>query len=635
MNRQELYNSRIFETYFKFIHSRYPGIDLHDLAQQSGIRLSEVYDQGHWFTQEQANRFHETAVTMTGCDQIAREAGRFAVSANALGVMRQYILSAVGPRRMFRMIEQLSSKLTRSSTYRCTQVSGNSVEIVVTPHPGVSEEPFQCENRMGFFESGVMIFNYNKPGIKHTECISRGAGACRYEINWDALPSTKWRKLRIHSTWILLLTSLVVCTTSPMTTATALLPISLAILTGLNFLAEHSKKAEIHDSLMQTGGITEKLVDQINVTYNNAMTVKEIGVALKHDSTTDDILKDVSAVLKKRLDFERCAILLVNNDRTQLKFRGGYGYSKMQLKVFASVLFHLNKPNSEDILVRCFRENRSMLINDLDAHQPRLSERSRSVAERLEVKSLICSPICVEGEPIGVLMMDTPRSRRPMAQLDLSMIEGVAPSVGTSLHNVNLLKEKEDQFETLLKVMSASIDARDSLTRGHSVKVTEYALDICRVMHLDDDFCEAVRVAALLHDYGKLAIPDDILKKPGKLTPSEYEQIKTHAQKTGAILRQINFKTTLSNVPEIAEAHHEKLDGSGYPYGLKGEDIPLGAKIIAVADIFEALTAERHYRTSLPVDTALNMIRKDVNTLYDQQVFEALEFSLQGNHSIN
>jgi putative nucleotidyltransferase with HDIG domain len=214
-------------------------------------------------------------------------------------------------------------------------------------------------------------------------------------------------------------------------------------------------------------------------------------------------------------------------------------------------------------------------------------------------------------------------------QTDLSLIEGVAPSIGTSLHNVNLLKEQGDQFETLLQVMSASIDARDSLTRGHSERVTEYALAICRVMNLGQDVSESVRVAALLHDYGKLAIADKVLKKPGKLTPAEYEEIKTHAEKTGDILRQINFGESLSNVPMFAEAHHEKLDGSGYPYGLKGDEIPLGARIIAVADIFEALTAKRHYRESLPTEIALEIIRKDVDNHYDPEVFAALESFLK------
>jgi putative nucleotidyltransferase with HDIG domain len=408
-------------------------------------------------------------------------------------------------------------------------------------------------------------------------------------------------------------------------------PIMFVSLAVLNFIADMAEKAELRDSLIQTSDVTEKLVDQISITHNNATAVKEVAAVLKPESTVDNILKDVTDVLRSKLDFERCAILLANHGQTRLTFRDGYGYSNQELEQMSDLSFHLDNPDSRGFLVRCFWENKPMLINELDSYLPRLSERSQTIASQMNVRSLICCPICVEEKPIGVLMMDNPLSDRPLVETDLNLIEGVAPAIGISLHNVNLLKAQEDQFETLLKVMSASIDARDSLTRGHSEKVTEYALAICRVMKLDPDFRETIRVAALLHDYGKLAVPDNVLKKPGKLTSEEYEQIKAHAAKTGDILRQINFAESLSKVPVIAEAHHEKMDGSGYPYGLKGEEIPLGARIIAVADVFEALTAKRHYRESLSTEVALSIMRKDVNRHFDPDVFAALELSLKNN----
>ncbi len=629
MATQELYNSRILAVYCKLIRARYPGLDLERLSQQCDIRLSEIDDEGHWFSQAQVNAFYNAAVAGTGNPQIAREAGRFAASANALGVLRQYALSAFGPKRMFQTIGRFSAKIARSSDYECTCISDNAVELTVTPRPGVREEAFQCENRIGFFECGVMLFNYNMPGIKHSECVFRGDAACRYEISWDSPPSVRWRKLRNKSTWAFLPTFAVALAFDPMMAFSVLSPIMFVALAAINFIGDIAEKAELRDSLIQTSDVTEKLVDQVSITYNNAKAVKEIAAVLKRDSTIDNILSEVTEVLKSRLEFERCAILLANHDQTQLAFRNGYGYSKEQLVTLADLSFHLDKPDSTGFLVRCFRDNKPMLINEVESHFPELTERSRTVASQLNVRSLICCPICVEEKPIGVLMMDNPISERPLVQTDLSLIEGVAPSIGTSLHNVNLLKEQGDQFETLLQVMSASIDARDSLTRGHSERVTEFALAICRVMNLDQDFSESVRVAALLHDYGKLAIADKILKKPGKLTPAEYDEIKTHAEKTGDILRQINFGESLSNVPMFAVAHHEKLDGSGYPYGLKGDEIPLGARIIAVADIFEALTAKRHYRESLPTEIALEIIRKDVDNHYDPEVFAALESFLQ------
>jgi Tfp pilus assembly protein PilZ len=130
-------------------------------------------------------------------------------------------------------------------------------------------------------------------------------------------------------------------------------------------------------------------------------------------------------------------------------------------------------------------------------------------------------------------------------------------------------------------------------------------------------------VAALLHDYGKIGVPDSILKKPGRLTIDEYEIIKTHTAQTKAILERINFEGKYADVPEIAGSHHEKWNGNGYPQGLKGEEIHVGSRIIAVADHFEAITSQRHYRDPMPIDVAIDELNKYSGSYFDPLVVQA------------
>jgi len=203
------------------------------------------------------------------------------------------------------------------------------------------------------------------------------------------------------------------------------------------------------------------------------------------------------------------------------------------------------------------------------------------------------------------------------------LLMGVAPQIGISIHNAMLTEGRERQFRSILQVLAASIDARDPLTAGHSAKVTEYALGICEELGLQKDYREMIRVASLLHDYGKIGIKDDILKKNGPLTIEEHNEIKTHVEKTIKILDQINFEGIYQEVPRIVESHHEKIDGSGYPSGLKGDEIPLGAKILAVADFFEAITAKRHYRDPMPLDTAFSLLMEGCDISFDRKVVEA------------
>jgi len=206
----------------------------------------------------------------------------------------------------------------------------------------------------------------------------------------------------------------------------------------------------------------------------------------------------------------------------------------------------------------------------------------------------------------------------------MSLLMGIASVIAVSIRSAELIDARMRQFNSILQVMAASIDARDSLTAGHSEKVTEYALGICGELGLSSDYREMIRVASLLHDYGKLGIPDAILKKDGILTADEYEIVKTHSAKTREILAQINFEGIYCEVPEIAGAHHEKIDGSGYPKGLKGDEIPFGAKIIAVADYFEAITAERHYRAPMAIDTAFALLREEIGRHFESRLVEAL-----------
>ena len=137
-------------------------------------------------------------------------------------------------------------------------------------------------------------------------------------------------------------------------------------------------------------------------------------------------------------------------------------------------------------------------------------------------------------------------------------------------------------------------------------------MGICRQLFLSPEFCNVIRVAALLHDYGKLGVPDIILNKKGSLTAEEYEVVKAHSGRTTEILSKIDFQGMYCEVPDIAGSHHEKLDGSGYPKGLKGAEIPLGARIIAVADYFEAVTARRHYHEPIPASEAFILLREEV-----------------------
>ena len=182
-------------------------------------------------------------------------------------------------------------------------------------------------------------------------------------------------------------------------------------------------------------------------------------------------------------------------------------------------------------------------------------------------------------------------------------------------------EENRALFIGSIQMLAGAVDEKDPYTRGHSDRVTRYSLMIAREMQLDDDFLEILRVSAQLHDVGKIGIEDHILKKPGALTPEEFEIMKTHTTKGANILREV--KQLKEMLPGI-ELHHEALDGRGYPYGLQGDQIPLLARVIAVADTFDALTTNRPYQRAYEPKEALRIIHSLAGKRLDPAAVAAL-----------
>ena len=181
--------------------------------------------------------------------------------------------------------------------------------------------------------------------------------------------------------------------------------------------------------------------------------------------------------------------------------------------------------------------------------------------------------------------------------------------------------ENRELFVGTVKALAAAIDGKDKYTRGHSERVSRISVAIGRRLGMPEEELEKLKMSALLHDVGKIAIDDAILKKPAALTSDEFEIMKTHPQRGYKIMSQI---PAMKDYLPGMYMHHEMVNGQGYPQGLKGEQIPLQAKIVSVADTFDAMTIDRPYSKALPLDTALTKIKEMVGTRYDESVVEAL-----------
>lgn len=620
-----LYNSRIVDFYLRLLKRKYSHVDIDEVLKYAGMKAHEIADQGHWFCQDQIDRFHAIVSQKTNNDNISREAGRYAASPEAIGPLHQVVLGLIDPAKVYEHIGKETARITKSSIYESKRLGRNTIEIRVTPREGTREKPFQCENRIGFWEAIAMLFDSRLVRIEHPQCMFKGDAICRYIITWETQGSAMWKKARNIALILLVIGCLVFGLINLRMALTTIVPISTIIFFILTLIAEYLEKQEIKSILGNLQGSSNELLEQIEVNYNNSRLTNEIGESLATQATVEGVLSEIIKLFKKRLKYDRGLIMLTNPERSRLIFSGGFGYSGDTLQLLKRSAFHLERPDARGVFVACFKRQKPYLINDLSEIGHRLSPRSQAFAKEMGSQSFICCPIICESKSLGVLAVDNLRSKKPLVESDLSLLQGIAHVIGISLRNVELIDDRDRQMQSILKTLAASIDARDPLTAGHSAKVTEYALGIVKELNLSQEYYEIIRVAALLHDYGKIGVPDAILKKPGRLTREEYEIVKTHAMKSRHILEQINFSGNLSIVPEIVGAHHEKVDGSGYPLGLKGDQIPLGARIIAVADFFEAITAKRHYRDPMPIDVAFYLLEKERGVHFENRIVDAFK----------
>ncbi|MCX7944083.1 MAG: response regulator [Deltaproteobacteria bacterium] len=233
--------------------------------------------------------------------------------------------------------------------------------------------------------------------------------------------------------------------------------------------------------------------------------------------------------------------------------------------------------------------------------------------------SALFAPIKVNGENYSLLAIYKLSSNQPFTEGQRKTVLTIADRAGAHIENIQLVIRMQNTFSETIQGFAMAIEAKDRYTIGHSERVAKITLEICKGLGLSEEETGRIFQAALLHDIGKIGIRYEELNKPEKLTPKEYEMFKLHPVIGKKILQPITF---LQNILPDIYHHHEQYDGSGYPDGLRGEEIPLGARILAIADTYDAMTSDRPYRPALSHDVAIEELKRCSGTQFDPKLVE-------------
>lgn len=331
------------------------------------------------------------------------------------------------------------------------------------------------------------------------------------------------------------------------------------------------------------------------------------------NSTLDqrEVRKRAMEAATSLVDAEVGSLLLVDERSKELFFEVALGDKGESLK-------QVRLKMGEGIAGWVAANDQAALVNDV-ANDPRHFKKAQHLTQFV-TRTMLCVPVRSRGRILGVLEAINKRNNGSFTEQDLEDFWMLANQVAVALENANLYAELQETFVDTAEAFAAAVEKKDPYTGGHIMRVVEYSLAIAK--HLADPLpdIEQLRLAAVLHDIGKIGVRDSVLLKEGRLTADELAHMREHPIVGDDIIAHID---KMSDVRKALRAHHEKWDGSGYPDRLRGEQIPLHARIILVADTLDAITTDRPYRKAADLRTAQEEIRRFMGKEFDPRVAEA------------
>ncbi len=345
-------------------------------------------------------------------------------------------------------------------------------------------------------------------------------------------------------------------------------------------------------------------LERENINLKEMMSFYKISEAMGSTIELDALLKLILDSTIKEFEADVASLYFVreNGDGLDLKATVGIGDESIQKLVSD----HIYSSCQKTVATKC-----PMIFNDPD---PDYSSDDRTI------KSSLCQPLMARGKILGALIVVRTKNPHPFSQGQLTGLGLQASKAAAAIESSNLYEDLKETYIATVEALANAIEARDAYTRGH----TERVYILSKILADELGWTEAelgdLKIGGILHDIGKIGVPDSILNKPGQLTDEEFEIMKTHPEKGARMVESSPFLRTA--LPYITY-HHERHDGKGYPYGLKRDEIPLPGRLLAVVDTIDAVTSDRPYRKGRPLAEAIEEIKNHSGTQFNQEIVEA------------
>jgi len=544
-------------------------------------------DENNWVTSELITVLFNNAVRIFKDPSVPFHIGIETITSRNIGVLLNFFLTTFSsPKTLLKRLNQINQQFNTTKIIETVYISKKRTVIRLHWKDGRILDKNVCLYNQGVYAAIPTIWGLPPQQVTETDCYFDGAPYCQYNI--------KFQKRKLFGFAL----------KSQIKTRKAKLLLALEEIESDKLLLKKKNEEVV------------KLNNELREKVERLKAINEASRLLVTMGDTDEILKTTMNIIVKVLKFDRALLMLVDKDREYLEYIHSTGARENEINEKLKD-YRIPLSRTQNILIRTTLDGTPILIKD--AEKSGLNPNNLIIKE-FQPNSIAFCPLLTSKGAIGILAADRTISKNLIAQKELEHLSIFVNNLAATFYKAQQDEEIERGYLNTVKALVKAIEEKDPYTRGHSERVSRLAVRIAREMNLTKEEVDFIGIGSLLHDVGKIGIPESIVRSPKKLTTAEFKIIRMHPEKGCEIVKPIRkFK----NHDYLIRSHHERHDGKGYPDGLAGDEIPVGAQIISLADTFDAITSSRAYRKGLPKEEAVKRICEANGTQFSPIVTEA------------
>lgn len=550
-----------------------------------GDPLLFLKDPNNWVSSRVCLKLYENARLISGDEEVAFKIGFESVTHKKLGYIQQILLRAwASPQRAMQRLKAINDQFNRNKEVETVRLHREGAVVRLHWHPHLDLSRDFCLMNQGVYSAIPTLWGLPPTRLVETKCAFQGGDCCEFDLHWKN-PSV-WHRLGVLRRTQ---RGLLADTLDEMERDKRLLQV------------KHSEVLALNLSL-------QGKIDQL-------MSIQQASGAILAELDCQRLYPTVLQLFVKAIGYSRGMIMLVDERAGVLRFEEGVGARAQELKTLQGYSIPLDR--GQNLLVRVAQSGQPLICED--ATLLNLNPDNLIIRE-YRPKSIVILPLTAQGRVMGLLAADRMAEEPAVPRLDRDYLQVFANQVALAIENARMYRDLRDSYLSTVQSLALALEAKDTYTRGHSERVTEYAARLAQKLDLHGDILEQIRRVSILHDIGKIGVDRAILNKCGQLLKEEWEVIRQHPQRGQTIIAPLRL--TYEEVA-IVRNHHERYDGQGYPDGLKGEQLPIQVRVVTVADSFDAMTSDRPYRPALDVRHALRELAAGAGRQFDPMVVEA------------